>query len=115
MPESLQSNSNTQIPNQNSNTINVNYHNPDTVNSGALSDQQSYQLYVQGRAKPAGPDGDLEDANVVGKISFYSPKTLLESPICYYYSHLSNKRAASLIDFSFFAPPPPCSLIHFDL
>jgi hypothetical protein len=75
VPESLQSNSNTQIPHyQNSNTINVNYHNPDTVNSGALSDQQSYQLYVQGRAKPAGPDGDLEDANVVGKISFYSPK-----------------------------------------
>ena len=28
-----------------------------------LSDQQSYQLYVQA-AKPAGPD-DLEDANVV--------------------------------------------------
>ena len=31
--------------------------------NGALSDQQSYQLYVQA-AKPAGPD-DLEDANVV--------------------------------------------------
>ena len=81
VPESLQSNSNTQIPNQNSNTINVNYQNPDTVNSGALSDQQSYQLYVQGRAKPAGPDGDLEDANVVGKIPFYSPKILLKLPI----------------------------------
>ena len=33
------------------------------TNNGALSDQQSYQLYVQA-AKPAGPD-DLEEANVV--------------------------------------------------
>ena len=34
--------------------------------NGALSDQQSYQLYVQAAKPPAGPD-DLEDANVVVK------------------------------------------------
>ena len=69
MPESLQE-TNTIPNNTNNTTTNANgsatatekttvkNNNPHTtqnnVNSGALSDQQSYQLYVQSTAKPAG-------------------------------------------------------------